>query len=158
MSNEPILDVAGLTVALPPGLDRPNAIEDISFSVGAGEIVCVVGESGSGKSVTAQAVMGLLPKALTPSAGETRLQGEDTLAAQPNRLRDLRGTKMAMIFQEPMTALSPVARVGEQISEMLEIHTDMSASQRRTRAIEIMDHVHLPDPEKMVDSFPHQLS
>ncbi|MEM7520061.1 MAG: ABC transporter ATP-binding protein [Pseudomonadota bacterium] len=158
MSNEPILDVAGLTVALPPGLDRPNAIEDISFSVGAGEIVCVVGESGSGKSVTAQAVMGLLPKALIPSAGETLLQGEDTLAAQPNRLRDLRGTKMAMIFQEPMTALSPVARVGEQISEMLEIHTDMSASQRRARAIEIMDHVHLPDPEKMVDSFPHQLS
>ena len=158
MSDKPILDVAGLTVALPPGLDRPNAIEDISFSVGAGEIVCVVGESGSGKSVTAQAVMGLLPKALKPTAGATYLEGEDTIAASAPRLRALRGTRMAMIFQEPMTALSPVHRVGEQISEMLEIHTDLSASERRARAIEIMESVQLPDPQRMVDSYPHQLS
>ncbi|MFK7836215.1 MAG: ABC transporter ATP-binding protein [Sulfitobacter sp.] len=158
MTQDPILSVSGLSVALPKGLDRAHAVENISFDVMPGEIVCVVGESGSGKSVTAQAVMGLLPKALTPEAGETRLEGEDTIKAAPNRLRDLRGTKMAMIFQEPMTALSPVARVGEQISEMLEIHTSMSASERRARAIEIMDAVHLPDPEKMVDSFPHQLS
>ncbi len=156
MSN--VLDVTGLTVRLPGSSDRKNAVENITFSVGAGELVCVVGESGSGKSVTAQAVMGLLPKELKPSEGETKLLGEDTLAATPNRLRDLRGTKMAMIFQEPMTALNPVARVGEQIEEVLEIHTDLSKSQRRARAIEIMDHVHLPDPERMVDSFPHQLS
>ncbi|KIN62735.1 Oligopeptide ABC transporter, ATP-binding protein [Sulfitobacter noctilucicola] len=153
-----VLDVKGLTVRLPGSSDRMNAVEDISFSVGAGELVCVVGESGSGKSVTAQAVMGLLPKELKPSAGETQLQGEDTLAASPNRLRDLRGTKMAMIFQEPMTALNPVTRVGEQIGEVLEIHTDLSKSDRRNRAIEIMEAVHLPDPERMVDSFPHQLS
>ena len=156
MSN--VLDVKGLTVRLPGSSDRVNAVEDISFSVGAGEIVCVVGESGSGKSVTAQAVMGLLPKELKPSAGEALLQGEDTLATTPNRLRDLRGTRMAMIFQEPMTALNPVARVGEQISEMLEIHTELSANERRARAIEIMASVYLPDPERMVDSFPHQLS
>ena len=153
-----VLNVKGLTVRLPGSADRENAIEDISFSVGSGEIVCVVGESGSGKSVTAQAVMGLLPKELTVSGGEALLQGEDTLAASPTRLRDLRGTKMAMIFQEPMTALNPVTRVGEQISEMLEIHTDLSAGDRRKRAIEIMQDVHLPDPERMVDSFPHQLS
>lgn len=156
--SDPILSVSGLKVALPKGLDRAYAVEDITFEVMRGEIVCVVGESGSGKSVTAQAVMGLLPKALTPESGITALEGEDTIKATPHRLRDLRGTKMAMIFQEPMTALNPVARVGEQIAEMLEIHTDMSASERRARAIEIMDSVHLPDPEKMVDSFPHQLS
>lgn len=153
-----VLNLKGLTVRLPKGADRENAIEDVSFSVGAGEIVCVVGESGSGKSVTAQAVMGLLPKELTVADGAAQLQGEDTLAASSTRLRDLRGTKMAMIFQEPMTALNPVTRVGEQISEMLEIHTDLSASERRARAIEIMKDVHLPDPERMVDSFPHQLS
>lgn len=155
---DPILSVSGLRVALPKGLDRAHAVEGITFDVMPGEIVCVVGESGSGKSVTAQAVMGLLPKALVAETGETRLEGEDTLAASPGRLRALRGTKMAMIFQEPMTALNPVARVGEQIGEVLEIHTALSASERRKRAIEIMDAVHLPDPEKMVDSFPHQLS
>lgn len=158
MEQQNVLEVRNLTVSLPKNADRPNAVENISFTVAPGEIVCVVGESGSGKSVTASAVMGLLPAALKPSTGETLLQGEDTLQASANRLRDLRGTRMAMIFQEPMTALNPVTRVGEQISEVLEIHTDLSASDRRKRAIEIMEAVHLPDPEKMVDSFPHQLS
>ena len=153
-----VLEVRDLTVRLPDGGDRENAIENISFTVAPGEIVCVVGESGSGKSVTAQAVMGLLPKELQPTGGETLLEGEDTLKAAKSRLRDLRGTKMAMIFQEPMTALNPVAKVGDQIAEMLEIHTSLSQSERRARAIEIMNAVHLPDAEKMVDSYPHQLS
>lgn len=158
MSKENILEVRNLSVKLPGDGDRAHAVKDISFSVAPGEIVCVVGESGSGKSVTASAVMGLLPAALQPVAGETLLEGEDTLKASKTRLRDLRGTRMAMIFQEPMTALNPVTKVGEQIGEVLEIHTDMSASERRKRAIEIMAAVHLPDPEKMVDAFPHQLS
>ena len=119
----PVLAIEGLTVALPKGSDRPHAIENIGFSVGAGEIVCVVGESGSGKSVTAQAIMGLLPRELSATAGAVRLEGEDVLKATPARLRDLRGTRMAMIFQEPMTALNPVMTVGEQIAEVLEIHT-----------------------------------
>ena len=158
MSTEKILEVRNLSVQLPGDGDRSHAVKDISFSVAPGEIVCVVGESGSGKSVTASAVMGLLPAALQPVSGETLLEGEDTLKASKTRLRDLRGTRMAMIFQEPMTALNPVAKVGEQIGEVLEIHTDMSASERRKRAIEIMTAVHLPDPEKMVDAYPHQLS
>ena len=128
------------------------------FSVGAGEIVCVVGESGSGKSVTAQAVMGLLPRELAASAGEARLQGEDVLAASPSRLRDLRGTRMAMIFQEPMTALNPVMKVGDQIAEVLEIHTELSEPDRRQRALQIMRAVHLPEPERLIDVYPHQLS
>ena len=88
---QPLLELDGLTVRLPRGSDRAHAIENITFSVGAGEIVCVVGESGSGKSVTAQAVMGLLPRELAASAGQARVQGEDVLAATPSRLRDLRG-------------------------------------------------------------------
>jgi peptide/nickel transport system ATP-binding protein len=154
----PVLELKGLSVRLPRGLDRAHAIENITFSVGAGEIVCVVGESGSGKSVTAQAVMGLLPRELTASAGEARLQGEDVLAASPSRLRDLRGTRMAMIFQEPMTALNPVMKVGEQIAEVLEIHTKLSEPDRRNRALQIMRAVHLPEPERLIDVYPHQMS
>ncbi len=153
-----VLEIRNLTVKLPGSGDRKFAIEDISFNVGAGEIVCVVGESGSGKSVTAQTVMGLLPRELEPTSGETLLKGEDTLTSTAKRLRDLRGTEMAMIFQEPMTALNPVTRVGEQIAEVLEIHTNLSATERRRRAIDIMEAVQLPDPERLVDSFPHQLS
>jgi peptide/nickel transport system ATP-binding protein len=155
---QPVLDLRGLTVQLPRGSDRAHAIENITFSVGAGEIVCVVGESGSGKSVTAQTVMGLLPRELAASAGHALLQGEDVLEATPSRLRDLRGTRMAMIFQEPMTALNPVMRVGEQIAEVLEIHTDLSEPDRRQRALQIMRLVHLPEPERLIDVYPHQLS
>lgn len=157
-NSEYILDVSDLTVALPSDGDRDHAIENIKLSVAAGEIVCVVGESGSGKSVTASAVMGLLPSSLRPISGQTLLEGEDTLNCSKRRLRDLRGTRMAMIFQEPMTALNPVTKVGEQISEMLEIHTQLGAKERRIRVLDIMRLVHLPDPEKMIDAYPHQLS
>ncbi len=153
-----VLEIAGLSVELPRGSDRRNAVDDISFSVGPGEIVCVVGESGSGKSVTAQAVMGLLPRELTASTGKILLQGENVLEATPSRLRDLRGTRMAMIFQEPMTALNPVMRVGDQIAEVLQIHTDLSEPDRRQRALQIMRLVRLPEPERLIDAYPHQLS
>src|SRR2546423_2813122 len=154
----PVLELKGLTVQLPRGSDRAHAIEKITLSVGTGELVCVVGESGSGKSVTAQAVMGLLPRELAASAGEARLQGEDVLKASPSRLRDLRGTRMAMIFQEPMTALNPVMRVGDQIAEVLELHTQLSEPDRRQRVLQIMRSVHLPEPERMIRVYPHQLS
>jgi len=154
----PVLAIKGLTVGLPRGADRPHAIEDISLRVDPGEIVCVVGESGSGKSVTAQAVMGLLPRELPATAGQILLEGEDVLAATPARLRDLRGTRMAMIFQEPMTALNPVMRVGDQIGEVLEIHTDLSEADRRQRVLAIMRAVHLPEPERLIDVYPHQIS
>jgi peptide/nickel transport system ATP-binding protein len=157
--TRPVLDIRQLTVRLPAGADRHNAVTALDLAVAPGEIVCVVGESGSGKSVTAQAVMGLLPKGqLTASAGEILLQGEDTLKATPDRLRELRGTRMAMIFQEPMTALNPVVRVGKQIAEMLAIHTDLDAAGRRQRVLEMMCSVHLPDVEQMIDAYPHQLS
>jgi peptide/nickel transport system ATP-binding protein len=157
--TEPVLSVRNLTVRLPRGADRENAIEGISFEIGPREIVCIVGESGSGKSVTAQAVMGLLPKRdLVVTGGETRLEGEDTTKAGINRLRQLRGTRMGMIFQEPMTALNPVQRVGQQIAEVLEIHTKLSGGEQRQRVLDIMRAVQLPDPDLMIDAYPHQLS
>jgi peptide/nickel transport system ATP-binding protein len=157
--SRPVLSIRGLTIALPAGGDRANAIEHVSFDVGAGEIVCLVGESGSGKSVTAQAVMGLLPrKVLVPTAGAALLEGEDTLHAPAARLRELRGTRMAMIFQEPMTALNPVMTVGDQIGEVLEIHTELSGAERRKRVRKMMQLVRLPDPDRLIDVYPHQIS
>jgi peptide/nickel transport system ATP-binding protein len=155
----PVLDVQGLSVRLPAGADRRHAVEEVSFAVARGEIVCVVGESGSGKSVTAHAVMGLLPKReLQPVAGRILLEGENLLAATPQRLRDLRGQRMSMIFQEPMTALNPVMTCGDQIGEVLDIHTELDAQERRARVVEVMRAVHLPDVEQMADAYPHQLS
>jgi peptide/nickel transport system ATP-binding protein len=155
----PVLAIENLSVTLPQGGDRTNAITDLSLTVNKGEILCVVGESGSGKSVTAQAVMGLLPrKQLMVSGGRVLLEGEDTVSATPQRLRELRGTKMAMIFQEPMTALNPVMRVGAQIQEVLDIHTDLSGADKRQKVLEVMDSVRLPDVAQLIDSYPHQLS
>jgi peptide/nickel transport system ATP-binding protein len=154
----PVLAIDGLSVALPRGSDRTHAVSDIDFSVAPGEILCVVGESGSGKSVTAQAVMGLLPRELRPSAGAILLENEDVLKATHARLRDLRGTRMAMIFQEPTTALNPVMTVGDQIAEVLAIHTDLSEADRRQRVLQVMRSVHLPEPERLIDVYPHQIS
>ncbi len=153
-----LLEVDGLAVALPAGAERAHAVEGVSFDVAAGEIVCLVGESGSGKTVIAQSAMGLLPPELRASRGRMLLEGEDLLAASESRLRELRCTRMSMIFQEPMTALNPVMRCGEQIDEVLATHTAMSAAERRARVAAIIGDVHLPDPQRMIESYPHQLS
>jgi peptide/nickel transport system ATP-binding protein len=155
---KPVLDVQGLTVRLPPGADRPHAVENVSFKVAPGEIVCVVGESGSGKSVTAHAIMGLLPSQLTTSGGRVLLEDDNVLARSAADLRRMRGDRMAMIFQEPMTALNPVMRVGDQIAEVLTIHTDLDEAARRRRVLEVMESVRLPDVERTIDAYPHQLS
>ncbi len=158
VNSVPVLEVRDLTVALPPGADRANAVQRISFTVNPREIVCLVGESGSGKSVTAFATMGLLPKALTPTGGQILLQGEDILTASEQRLRELRCTRMSMIFQEPMTALNPVITCGEQIDEVLETHTKLDPAQRKARILAMLEQVRLPDPVRIYDSYPHQLS
>src|ERR1700682_1017344 len=153
-----VLDVRGLTIALPSGADRALAVDAAGFSVDAGEIVGLVGESGSGKSVIAQATMGLLPAALRAAGGQVLLDGEDVLAASEARLRELRCTRMSMIFQEPMTALNPVMTCGDQIDEVLATHTALSTGHRRLRVLEIVHDVQLPEPERMIASYPHQLS
>jgi len=154
----PILEVDDLTIALPAGGDRSTAVQRVSFHVGRGEIVCLVGESGSGKSVIAQGVMGLLPKQLPVTGGRIRLQGEDITHAPLARLRELRATRMSMIFQEPMTALNPVMSCGDQIDEVLSEHTRLTPAERRDKVLGIVREVLLPEPERMVASYPHQLS
>ena len=129
-SGAPILEVKGVTIALPPGGDRATAVRNVSFTVGRGEILCLVGESGSGKSVIAQGVMGLLPKTLPVTTGQIVLQGEDITHAPLSRLRELRATRMSMIFQEPMTALNPVMTCGDQVDEVLREHTKLGVQIR----------------------------
>lgn len=157
-TSAPVLSIDNLTIDLPARADRDHAVQNVSIDVAPGEVVCLVGESGSGKSVIAFSVMGLLAKALTVSGGSISLQGENLLQASKERLRDLRCTGMGMIFQEPMTALNPVMRCGDQIDEVLQEHTDLSASERRARVIDMLTEVHLPDPPRMYSSYPHQLS
>jgi len=156
--KKPVLEVRNLSVALPKGADRVHAVEKVSFTVNPGEIVCLVGESGSGKSVIAFTVMGLLAKALKPVSGEILLEGENVLAADETRLRELRCTRMSMIFQEPMTALNPVMTCGEQIDEVLNTHTKLDAAARKAKIIAILNRVKLPEPERIYGSYPHQLS
>jgi peptide/nickel transport system ATP-binding protein len=157
-AKSPVLEVRDLSVTLPRGADREFAVEKVSFTVNPGEIVCLVGESGSGKSVIAFTVMGLLAKALKPSSGEILLQGENILAASEERLRELRCSRMSMIFQEPMTALNPVMTCGEQIDEVLSTHTQLDPAQRRAKILGILERVKLPEPERIYASYPHQLS
>ena len=157
-SNSPVLEVRNLSIALPSDGDRATAVQNVSFNVAPREIVCLVGESGSGKSVIAQGVMGLLPKSLPVTGGQILLQGEDITHAPLSRLRELRATRMSMIFQEPMTALNPVMTCGDQIDEVLREHTQLSAEQRRDKVLAIIREVLLPDPERMMASYPHQLS
>jgi peptide/nickel transport system ATP-binding protein len=146
-------------VKLPPGGDRENAVEGISLRVEAGEIVCVVGESGSGKSVTAQTVIGLLPRdQLTPTSGQVMFDGEDVLRLSRESMRELRGKRMAMIFQEPMTALNPVVPVGKQIAETFESHGFEPGKDGQPTIVELLDSVRLPDADRLQRSYPHQLS
>src|SRR5882724_10824685 len=159
MANpQPVLEVRDLSVALPRGGDRDFAVDKVSFTVNRGEIVCLVGESGSGKSVIAFTVMGLLAKALKPTSGEILLEGENVLAAGEARLRELRCTRMSMIFQEPMTALNPVMTCGEQVDEVLRTHTKLDPPTRKAKIIAILSRVKLPEPERIYASYPHQLS
>ena len=157
--KKPVLSVENLTVKLPDHADRLNAIEEVSFDVRTNEILCVVGESGSGKSVTAHTVMGLLPpKQLKPTAGRILLQDENLFEKSELELREMRGAKMSMIFQEPMTALNPVVTVGDQIEEVLRIHRPSNPKERARLCNEVMEAVNLPEPEKLRKSYPHQLS
>ncbi|AHC73426.1 glutathione ABC superfamily ATP binding cassette transporter, ABC protein [Candidatus Endolissoclinum faulkneri L5] len=156
---QPILEIKNLTVDLPNDSDRIHAIEEISIYVDPCEILCLVGESGSGKSVTAFSVMGLLPKdQLTPSSGTIDLMGENLLEVSAKRLRELRGARMSMIFQEPMTALNPTMTCGDQINEVLVTHTSMNYAMRRAKVINILGQMQLTDLSSIADSYPHQLS
>ncbi|MCC6192932.1 MAG: ABC transporter ATP-binding protein [Burkholderiales bacterium] len=153
----PVLSIEGLSVRVAGTSD--HVVRNVGFDLWPGETLCVVGESGSGKSVTALSIMGLLPKgALVADAGTIRLEGEDVLQCTPARLRELRATRMAMVFQEPMTALNPVITVGRQIDEVLRVHGVQGAAERKARVLAMLRDVHLPDVERTYYAYPHQLS
>jgi peptide/nickel transport system ATP-binding protein len=153
-----LLSVRNLKVALPLHGDRAFAVNDISFDLEPGEILCIVGESGSGKSLTAAAIMRLLPRAVKLAGGTIELEGRDLASLSEAEMRSWRGHRLSMIFQEPMTALNPLMRAGAQIEEILEAHTDLSASARKDRVLELMRAVHLPTPELLRDAYPFRLS
>ncbi|MBO1074169.1 ABC transporter ATP-binding protein [Roseomonas marmotae] len=153
-----LLSIEGLTVALPKGGDRPHALRDVSLVLEPNEILCVVGESGSGKSMTAGAVMGLLPEGVQAEAGRILFEGRDLLTIPEPEMRKLRGARIGMVFQEPMTALNPLRTIGSQIGEMFRVHTRLSNAERNTRVLALLEQVRIPDPAAAARAFPHELS
>ncbi|MCL4164644.1 UNVERIFIED_CONTAM: hypothetical protein GTU68_049811, partial [Idotea baltica] len=157
--SAPILDVKDLKIALPKGSDRPLALDGLNLTIHAGEIVCLVGESGSGKSLCAGAIMRLLPEPhVHVSGGTIHFEGEDLLAHSEGTMRGIRGNRIAMIFQEPMTALNPQKTVGWQIDEVLKLHMKAKRKERRAHALEMLKRVRIPDPASTWNAYPHQIS
>lgn len=154
----PLLSIQHLSIALPKGGDRPYAVKDISLDIKAGEIVCIVGESGSGKSMSANAIMGLLPDYLKPEQGKILLNGVDLLKEPESKLMGMRGKDMAMIFQEPLSALNPLLTVGEQIAEVMRVHNEYPGEAREKRILDLLEFVGLPDPASIRYSWPFRLS
>ena len=157
--SDPLLEIRNLHICLPEGSERAHAVEAVDLDLKANEILCIVGESGSGKSLTARAVMGLLPKPhVRVVDGSIRFGGEDLANVSDARFRQIRGSEISMVFQEPMTALNPVMSIGDQIDEVFRFHEAMSRRERRARALALLEDVHLPDPEHIMRAYPHELS
>ena len=156
--NQPILTIKDLQVSFGSEQSPLPALRGVDITVRRGECLGLVGESGSGKSITALASMQLLPPAARVTGGSIEFQGHDMLKLPRKELEGLRGNDISMIFQEPMTALNPVMRVGEQIAAPLRKHRGLSAKAARARAIEQLESVGIPDPHRRIDNFPHELS
>ena len=148
-----LLEVTGLSVNLGP----TPVLSDVTFAVSAGERAGLIGESGSGKSVTALAVIGLLPDEMS-ATGHVRFDGEELMAASERRMSELRGNRISMVFQEPMSALNPLMRVGKQVGEVLRVHRGLGRAGARAQAVELLARVGLDDPQHQARAFPHQLS
>ncbi|MCH1483194.1 MAG: ABC transporter ATP-binding protein [Alphaproteobacteria bacterium] len=157
-STAPLLEVRNLSVQFTTRGGTVTVLDDISFTLERGERISFVGESGCGKSMTALALMGLLPAMGRVSGGQVLFKGEDLTTASPARLRRLRGNEVSMIFQEPMTSLNPVFTIGQQISEVLRLHRGIDNAEARSRSIELLQAVRIPDAAARVDDYPHQLS
>ena len=154
----PILEVSGLKVEIPVRDAVLRPVRGIDISVAKGETVAIVGESGCGKSLTALAIMGLLPRQAKLTSDRIDLNGESLSEASPRRWRKLRGDRIAMIFQDPMTALDPCYRIGDQMAEILRQHRKVSRSAARERSLELLRKVGIPSPEERLNQYPHQLS
>lgn len=151
-----VLSVSDLTVRFKGA--PANVVDGVSFAIRPGRTLAIVGESGCGKSVTSMALMGLLPDTATVDASASSLLGEPLLGMSDARLLDVRGNRMAMIFQEPMTSLNPVFTIGEQIAESVIRHQGLSAGAARQRALEMLEKVRVPDAQQRLDAYPHELS
>jgi peptide/nickel transport system ATP-binding protein len=155
----PLIEIENLRVIFHGDNGRTtHAVDQVDLSVARGATLGIVGESGSGKSVTSLAVMGLLPKSSAEVSGSVRFDGFDLLDVPDQTLRDLRGNRLAMIFQEPMTSLNPSYTIGEQIIETLVRHRGLSPAKAKARAIELLRRVHIASPERRIDEYPHKLS
>lgn len=158
MDDTPVLDVQGLSVDIATRSGRLHAVRDVSFAVRRGETLCIVGESGCGKSITSLSIMGLLPTAATRRARALRFLGEDLETATASRVNALRGDRMAMIFQEPMTALNPAYTIGDQLTEHYIFHRCSSAQEARERAVMLLEKVGIAGAAQRLSQYPHQLS
>jgi oligopeptide/dipeptide ABC transporter, ATP-binding protein, C-terminal domain len=156
--NNPILTIRDLKVAFGPQTAPVDALRGVNLSVNRGECLGLVGESGSGKSLSALAAMRLLPSAARITGGSITFEGREMATMPRKELEGLRGNEISMIFQEPMTALNPVMRVGDQIAAPLRKHLGLSKQAARARAIEQLDSVGIPDPHRRIDNFPHEMS
>jgi peptide/nickel transport system ATP-binding protein len=157
MSASPLIDVDHLGISLATSRGRAQAVREVSFTLRRGETLGLVGESGSGKSITALALMGLLPDSAIVS-GSIRLDGRELIGLSDPDYCRLRGNRISMIFQEPMTALNPMHTIGRQVAEPLRRHNKLSGSEARKQAIALLDRVGLPDAARRVDAYPHQFS
>ena len=157
--TEPVLQVRDLCTSFATRRGKLTAVDGVDLDLHPGETLCVVGESGCGKSVSALSILRLLPE---PPArierGRVLFEGRDLLRASPEELRTLRGNRIAMIFQEPMTSLNPVFRIGDQIEEALRVHRDMARTERAARVLELLELVGIPEPRARMRDYPHQLS
>ena len=156
--NEPLLELRGLAVDFATDDGTVHAVDGLDLALGRGRTLGLVGESGCGKSVTSLAIMGLLPPENSKVRGEIVFEGRDLLTLEPHLMRDLRGARLAMIFQEPMTSLNPAYTIGDQIIEAIQRHQGLDAAAARARAIDMLKLVRIPSPEKRVDDYPHKLS
>lgn len=153
-----VIDVRSLSVLFRSDGKDVGILRDVSFSIGKGELFAVVGESGSGKSITALSIMSLLPRGFRISSGSVRFFGEELAGASQRRMMSLRGDRIAMIFQDPLTALNPLLTIGFQISESLVLHRHVSKKEGLDRAAELLEKVGIPDGRDRLSSYPHQLS
>jgi peptide/nickel transport system ATP-binding protein/oligopeptide transport system ATP-binding protein len=157
--SAPLLEIERLAVSFPAESGRVRVVDRVALSIAPGEAVALVGESGCGKSITALAVMRLIPKPGRIEPGSAiRFDGRDILSLPVGEMRSLRGGKIGMIFQEPMTSLNPVTAVGSQVEEAILLHAKVAAGEARRRVVEMFGRVGIPDPEQRYDAYPHQLS
>ncbi|PSJ58902.1 ABC transporter ATP-binding protein [Pseudaminobacter soli (ex Li et al. 2025)] len=156
--SEALLDVKDLRIDIVAGGTSHNAVENVSFAIGRGETFGLVGESGCGKSITALAMIGLLKPPLITSGGSIRFKGQNLLELSAREMRKLRGNRIAMIFQEPMTALNPLSPVGRQIAEMFVLHQGATWHEAEKKAVEALASVQVPAPDQRVKNYPHQMS